>query len=89
MQVEQTKNTIASRHLLFLYIDNIIYKKKVGVHDKKKNSSHQIGQIPLKSMKGFFSSIRMSPKTWLNQNFPNTILKFIGSFYIVNRNKNK
>ena len=46
VQVEQTKNTIASRHLLFLYIDNIIYKKKVGVHDKKKNSSHQIGQMP-------------------------------------------
>ena len=46
VQVEQTKNTIGSRHLLFLYIDNIIYKKKVGVHDKKKNSSHQIGQMP-------------------------------------------
>ena len=24
MQVEQTKNTIASRHSLFLYIDNIV-----------------------------------------------------------------
>ena len=33
-------------------------------------------------MKGFFSIIRMSPKTWLNQN---TIPKPIGSFYIVNR----
>ena len=24
VQVEQTKNTVASRHLLFLYINNII-----------------------------------------------------------------
>ena len=62
MQVEQTKNTIASRHLLFLYIDNIIYKKKVGVHDKKKNSSHQIGQMPWKSMKGFLVALEWVKK---------------------------
>ena len=51
--VEQTKNTVILRHSLFLYIDNIIFKKKenkqtkkIGVHEKKKNPSHHIGQMP-------------------------------------------
>ena len=69
VQVEQIKNTVASRHLLFLYIDNIILKKKenkqtkkIGVHEKKKNPSHHIGQMPWKSMKGFLLALEWVQK---------------------------
>ena len=80
VQVEQSKNTIASGHSLFLYIDNIIYNKiKTNwcTWEEKKSISLDWPNA-MNKYERFFSSIRMSPKTWLNQN---TIPKHIGSFY--------
>ena len=80
MQVEQTNITVASRYSPFLYIDNTTQnktKREIVVLEKKKNPSTYNGEMPWISMKCFFSSIRMSPKTWLNHN---TIAKPNGTF---------
>ena len=79
MQVEQTKIIAASRHSLTLYIDNIILnetKTNCCTWEEKKPISPD-WRNALNKCESFFGSIRMSPKTWLNQN---TIPKHNGSF---------
>ena len=84
VQVEQIKNTVASRHLLFLYIDNIILKNKKKTKTnwctwEEKKSISPYWPNALKKYERFFTSIRMSPKTWLNQN---TIPKSIENNFV-------
>ena len=52
---------------------------------RRKNPSHRIDQISNKYQK-FFSNIKMSQKTWLNQNNNNNWSK--STLLIKNKNKN-